>query len=273
MEEYNTQKTPQPNKRIIIYAAIALTMIAAGALAFILLNNNRKPVVLAPMATPPPEKAVTQAAPPPLPTAKTITQAPSPTPAPPGQPTQPPPQEVLDFLKDVEAIEQNRRFLLNDKGPALALLAGGGDALESMIRQAMDPSLTENIDPFVKVRTELSRQLNHWQQVLKSFDTLKPPASCRQFAGAYRWVLATEAQQIGKAASILANVRADERDSMSRALSALNNMKADPTTQGSIDRAVDASEAQLDALCKQYGIAKPFSVYKESGGGSILLPR
>lgn len=235
MDEHNIQKTPQPNNRLVIYSAIVLTVIAIGAFAFILLNNNRKPVVLAPMATQPSEKAVTQTAPPPLPTAKSVTQAPAPTPAPPGQTVQPPPQEVLDFLKDVQAIEEHRRWLLNDKGPALALLAGGGDALESMIRQAMDPSLTENIDPFVKVRTELSRQLKHWQEVLKSFDTLKPPASCRQFAGAYRWVLATEAQQIGKA--------------------------------------VDASDAQLDALCKQYGIAKPFSVYKESGGGSILLPQ
>lgn len=271
-EEITPEQSPQSRKPIALYIAGALAAIIIIALVVALLSSRQKTVVLAPAAAPPPGTALTQAPMPQSPGGQAVTQAPAPALAPSGQPVQPPPQDVLDYLNDVSKIEQHRKYLLNDKGPALALLAGGGDALESMIRQAMDPDLNENVDPFSKVRSELSRQLKHWQNVIRSFDTLKPPPSCMQFAGAYRWVLTTETQQIGKATAILADANADNEDTMSRALSALNNMKADPNTQGGIGKAVDASETQLNSVCKQFGITKPFSVYKETSGGSIIMP-
>lgn len=272
-EEIRLEQVSWSRKRIAIYAGGGLAIIAFIALVVAVLAKDQKAPVLAPAPDTEQGRAVTQAPAPTMPDGRMITQAPPPSPAPTAQPVQPPPQDVLDFLKDVEVIEQHRQFLLKDKGPALALMAGGGDALEAMIRQAMDPSLTEDVDPLARVRTEVSRQLKHWQDVLKSFDTLKPPVSCRAFAGAYRWVLTTEAQQIGRISTVLANTRAEERDSMNQALSVLNSMRADPNTQGSISKAVDESNNQLDVLCKQFGIQKPFSVYKETGAGSIFMPR
>jgi len=270
-EEVPSEK--QSRRPIAAYIGLGLGLIAAIALVYaVIAARQPKTVVLAPTPKQPSAKAVTQApAAPPMP-GKAITQAPAPAPPAPGQPAQPPPREVIDFLNDVAKIEQHRRFLLNDKGPALALLAGGGDALEAMIRMSFDPDANEKVDPFAKVRAELNRQYKHWNDVLRSFDTLRLPPSCRPFAGSYRWVLQAEAQQIGRASAILADVNPEDRESISRGLSALTNMKGDPGTQGSIDKAVDAAEAQLDALCKQFGINKPFSVFKETGGETIVLP-
>ena len=106
---------------------------------------------------------------------------------------------------------------------------------------------------------------------MAAFDSKPAPQQCAELASNYRAVLTTESSRISTLANIVTNVNWSDMESVKKALSDLQSMKADPNLQGGIDQAVDGADKQVTSLCDFYGIKKPFDVKKESEtGGSII---
>lgn len=199
-----------------------------------------------------------------------VTNAPSPNMGPsPNLPAKPgPPQDVIAYLGFAQRIEEARQALLRDTGRALSMTTNA-KGLENMLDWVMDDE-REAADPLADMKKELGVQVQNWQQLVRQFDTVPPPQACAEFAGAYRIGLTIQVQEMFRVASIVNNINLSDSDSMQQALSQLQRMKADPNTQGNIDRAVENADAKLGELSARVGIDKPFKVKKETDvGGSI----
>lgn len=203
-----------------------------------------------------------------------VTNAPTPEtphaampPVAPGKPA--PPQEVLDYLEFVKQVEAARHALLKDTSRALSMQTGA-KGLENMIDWVMGDDSTPK-DPLADVKREIGIQSQNWNNLIRTFDSRQAPAQCAEFAGSYRMGLTTEAQAMFRVSSIINGLNITSTESMQQALTQLHQMKNDPNTQGSIDKAVENADNKLGELCGQLGIDKPFDVKKETeAGGSIL---
>lgn len=202
-----------------------------------------------------------------------LTNAPTPglpsaaVPVAPGKPA--PSQEVLDYLEFVKQVEAQRHALLKDTSRALSMQTNA-KGLENMIDWVMDESSTPK-DPLADLKKEVGIHAQNWNDLIRIFDSRRPPAQCAEFAGAYRQGLTTEAQAIFSVSSIINGLNISSTESMQQSLSQLQQMKSDPNLQGNIDKSVENADNKLGELSAQLGIAKPFDVKKETdAGGSIL---
>ena len=223
------------------------------------------------------EKSVTTV-PPGRPSDGTLTTVPPPQPGPssvtpPAVRKPKPPADVVEYLNFVKKVEEHRQMLLKDTTNALTLAAssGGTKALLSMIDMAMDPDGTEAMDPLAETKQELNRQYTNWRNTLEYFDKKPAPTQCREFSGAYRQVLFSEARTIGEIATNFNSVNIMNPDDMSGLLNSLRQMKNDPSIQVNIDKSADDADAALTALVSNYDMEKPFDVPREQQtSGSIM---
>lgn len=218
-----------------------------------------------------------------------ITTAPPGTPAdgglvtaPPGAPGEPektpagvvkpkPPQEVVDYLAYVKKVEEHRQMLLKDTSAALLLAVGGqAKSYEAILDSIEGGGSAEVKDPMTDMRKELNRQYGNWQATLKFFDQKPAPPECREFAGAYRAVIAAETETIKREVQITSKIDVSKSSSISEGLAAMLGMQKDPNLQANIDKSADDADAKLSALVSNYDMEKPFDVPREKQGGSLL---
>jgi hypothetical protein len=265
---------PKPNRRLAYAAAAVLLAIILGALV-IRAAFSGKGVTQAGQPLPTPGPSVTNAPPPPVAGGPSVTNAPAPLPPPPGPavvapPRAAPPQDVLDYLAFVKWVEERRRALLQDTGRALSMTTGA-----SMIDQMLDWLDTEGssapADPLADLKKELGTHVRNWQVLIGQFDSRPAPPLCAEFGGSFRAVLTTEASAMSRIDLIVGGINVTSRPSMEESVGNLQKMKADPSTQGNIDKSVELADAKLGELCSRTGIEKPFKVKKEAEvSGSII---
>lgn len=203
--------------------------------------------------------------------------------APPGKPGEPvktpegvkkpkPPQEVLEYLAHVKKVEEHRQMLLKDTSSAMLLAVGGQTRSYEAILDSLEgnSNSAEVSDPMADMRKEVSRQYGNWQATVKYFDQKPAPPECREFAGSYRAVLASETETIKRVVQITSKVDVTKGSSISEGLTAMLGMQKDPNLQASIDKSADDADAKLTALVSNYDMEKPFDVPREKQGGSLL---
>jgi len=182
-----------------------------------------------------------------------------------------PPQEVVDYLNHVKKVEEHRQMLLKDTSAALLLAVSGQEKSYEAILDQIDKGDSAQVsDPMADMRKELNRQYGNWQATLKYFDQKPAPPQCRDFAGSYRAVLASETETIKREVQITSKVDVTKGDSISQGLEAMLGMQKDPNLQANIDKSADDADAKLTALVSNYDMEKPFDVPREKQGGSLL---
>lgn len=182
-----------------------------------------------------------------------------------------PPAEVVEYLNFVKKVEEHRQMLLKDTSAALLLAVGGQQKSYEAILDAIEGGESAEVkDPLTDMRKELNRQYGNWQATLKYFDEKPAPPQCRDFAGAYRAVLASETETIKREVQITSKIDVTKGDSISTGLSAMLGMQKDPNLQANIDKSADDADAKLKALVSNYDMEKPFDVPREKQGGSLL---
>lgn len=272
------QEEPQRKNKTLVYIIVGLAVIALLATIIGVMAHMGRggEVTSAPPAVPGPPGSVMNPPqgtppsgdlmnpPPPVPGAGATTPA--------GATKPKPPQEVLDYLAFVKQVEEHRQKLLDDTTDALMLASttGTADSLLGLIDMAMDPDGAEARDPLADVKKELNRQYKNWLSTLQYFDKKAAPAECREFAGAYRMVIYSEAKAIGEIAIGMNSVDMTDRGDMSKLLSKLQKMKKDPSIQQNIDKAADTADAKLTQLVSYYDMQKPFDVPREKGDNGIM---
>ena len=249
----------------LVYVISALAVIGVIALIFyaVFAAKGEKSVTTVPPGQP--SEGTLTAVPPPQPGPTSMT--------PPAIRKPSPPAEVVDYLNFVKQVEEHRQMLLKDATKALTLAAssGGTKALLSMIDMAMDPEGTEAMDPLAETKQELNRQQQNWRNTLDYFDKKLAPPQCREFSGAYRQLLYSEAKTIGEIATSFNSVNIMNPDDMSKLLNSLRQMKNDPSIQVNIDKSADNADAALTTLVSNYDMEKPFDVPREQQtSGSIM---
>lgn len=196
---------------------------------------------------------------------------PTQTTTPPGVAKPKPPQEVVEYLDYVKKVEEHRQMLLKDTSAALVLAVGGQEKSYEAILDAIDKGDSGEVsDPMADMRKELNRQYGNWQATVKYFDQKPAPAECRDFAGSYRAVLASETETIKREVQITSKVDVTKGSSISDGLTAMMGMQKEPDLQANIDKSADDADAKLSALVSTYDMQKPFDVPREKSGGSIL---
>ncbi len=274
----NEFRTPEVPKKVkpIVWVIVALAAVAIVGIAVHAMMRGDQSVTQAPQGNLPPGNIV--AAPPGAPQPGNVVSAPPGAP-PPGAPTPPgvtkpkPPQAVVEYLEFVKKIEEHRQMLLKDTGDALGLSAARSQAssLLKMIDMATDPDSNENLDPLKDAKDELGRQYKNWAGTLQYFDKKAAPNECREFSGAYRQVLYSEAKAVGAVATGLQKVNIMDPKDMSKLLSDMQKMKKDPSIQRNIDASADNADAKLTQLTSSYDMKKPFDVPREQQtSGSIM---
>jgi len=202
--------------------------------------------------------------------------------APPGKPGSPektpagvakpkPPQSVVDYLAYVKKVEEHRQMLLKDTSAALLLAVGGQAKSYEAILDSIDSGDSAAVsDPMADMRKELNRQYGNWQETVKFFDQKPAPPECREFAGAYRAVLASETETIKREVAITSKIDVTKGDSISQGLVGMLGMQKDSNLQATIDKSADDADGKLTTLVSNYDMEKPFDVPREKQGGSLL---
>lgn len=270
------EKTPEAapkKKNPMIFVVIGLAAVGLLALAIYAMSN--KNVASAPGGVQRNDTNIATAPPGKLAPGGIVT-------APPGKPGTPektpsgvakpkPPQEVVDYLAYVKKVEEHRQMLLRDTSTALVLSIGGQEKSYEAILDSIDKGDSGQVsDPMADMRKELNRQYGNWQATVKFLDQKPAPPECRDFAGSYRVVLASETETIKREVQITSKIDVTKGDSISAGLEGMLGMQKDPSLQSNIDKSADAADAKLTSLCSNYDMEKPFDVPREKQGGSLL---
>ncbi len=273
INEFEQPAAPAKKKNPIVFVIIGLAIIGLLALGIYAMSN--KNVASAPAGVER-QDANIATAPPGQPNSGGLVTAPPGNPAPPTKTpegvTKPkPPPEVVDYLDHVKKVEEHRQMLLKDTSAALLLAVGGQAKSYEAILDAIEGGDSADVkDPMADMRQELNRQYGNWLATLKYFDQKPAPEQCREFAGAYRAVLATETETIKREVQITSKVDVRKSESIAEGLTAMLRMQKDPNLQANIDKAADDADAKLTALVSNYDMEKPFDVPREKQGGSLL---
>lgn len=276
-KEFIQEEVQRKNKPVLfIIIGLAVVALLATIIGVMASRGRGGQVTSAPSATPGPPGNVLSA-PQGTPPSGGVMSAPQAAPGPgdtaPQGATKPkPPQDVVDYLAFVKQVEEHRQKLLADTTGALTLatVGGGAESLMGLIDMAMDPDGAEARDPLADVKKELNRQYKNWLNTLEYFDKKAAPAQCREFAGAYRYVVYSEAKAIGEIAVGMNSVDMADSKDMSKLLSRLQKMKKDPSIQKNIDNAADTADTKLGQLVSNYDMEKPFDVPREKQDASIM---
>ncbi len=276
--EQTGQSPKSRSKLVYILAGILGVAIVAGIVALLMLRG--RPITQGEQTVSNSGPAITNTEPPTPGGGPAITNAApaqpspaSPTNTPPKKPNAP--QTVIDYINFVKQVEASRQALLRDTARAISLSAGAAQAqsLIDAIDMAMDDSPQDKPKKANAVEDELKRQATNWSNLLRNFDSRPAPQECNEFAGNYRSVLSSETQEMQRLGSILGGTDWTNVQSIQDSLSKLQTMKSDPNLQGNIDKAVENADGRLTTLCDSYAnMPKPFTVEKETGGGSIIGP-
>lgn len=269
-----TQAVPRKRLSPLMYGILGLAIVGLLALAFYAMGRGRN-VASAPGGV---ERNDTNIATAPSgqPGSGNIATAPpgqagpgAQTPA--GQTKPKPPPEVVAYLDHVKKVEDHRQMLLKDTSTALVLAVGGqAKSYETILDQIEGGDTGQVSDPMSDMRKEVSRQYKNWQDTLSYFDQKQAPPECRDFSGAYRKVLASETETMGRIVGITSKVNVSKSDSITDGLNAMLSMQKDPDLQENIDKSADDADAKLTALVSNYDMKKPFDVPREKQGGNIL---
>lgn len=262
INEFEQAPVAAKKKNPLMYVIIGLGVVGLLALAIYAMSN--KNVASAPGGV---ERNDTNiaTAPPGSPAPSGIVTAPPgralPEKTPPGVTKPKPPQEVLDYLAYVKKVEEHRQMLLDDNSEAVSIAVQGVTGLSL-------GALEKDQDPWAKVTNELDRQASNWQATVKYFDQKPAPAECREFGGAYRAVIASQAESTAKLATDLGGVDFSNTKDKTQVFGALSKMVG--TVQAPINKSIDGADEKLDNLVARYDMKKPFEIRREKQGGSLL---
>jgi len=148
----------------------------------------------------------------------------------------------------VEAYRQNMR---DDVGPALDMLK---DAY------GLQLGLGDEDDPLSqkKLQSGYSRYSQQWQNLIRYFQALQPPAQCAKLGATYGQALNSYVYIWNQIQLAMAN------QDISRLL------RLRRSAQAGVDAQLKASDAELEAVCKQFDIRKEFDITADDDVGSLL---
>lgn len=255
----------QRRKTIIAAVAGALAIgVLAGIGGMRLLDASRRtpgPVLAQKATTPPPALAQVAQSRPALEQTATA-------PAPKSMPA-----DVRAWLEHLERIERKRGDLSRSgtsKITAMApgLSAGMGDVqvLKDFANAADDPmNAPDPKSPSDRVGDFAGDMERDWTALQAEYDSVPPPAPCRNLANSYRNTLRETGAMIVDITRVIGEASSDPSAAVAK-LQAIQDKKQSQA----IDKYGKDSDAELGRICDTYETRKWFAISSDFGGGGIL---
>jgi hypothetical protein len=266
-----------PNRRPYLLAGVLAAIVLVLAVALILNNRPEKAITQAPAATPPPAGPPVTSAPAPQPplAGPPITQAPAAQPPTITPPRPDPMKAALEaYLQRVGQVEAQRQAVVTNLVPALieAQILQSGLGETGMMKELLDP----DPDAFAKAKdeaanakpSEVGQLINGYVAQLRALDnqlrSIQPvPQPAFTFARSYDNAFAAYSGSMIQIGQMMSQGLQDP--SKAATISGqLSSMKG--PLQNQAQAGLRNADAQLTALCQQYGIKKPFDITDNPAG-------
>jgi hypothetical protein len=173
------------------------------------------------------------------------------------------PVEIIDYLKHVREMERQRLALSKQQlGQALAW-SSQIQAGNLMAEMQENPEQRHKED-YTKFQSSFTQWAGQWENLSAAFNAYpKPvPQSCTQLRDKYLDVLGKTSAYVTTVGNSLAQALSGDP---SQALQALTPLQGGASAE--IDRACDAADGEVGAVCNKYHIHKDFDI-KADGGSS-----
>ncbi len=237
-------RTASPWRPVAIISAIVILIVIAMVVGYAYRSNNRLTVAPGHAGSSGKLLAETASA---GPTGPLISQPAQVT------PPAPSPTDIIDYLKFLQKIEEQRRMLVRQQL---------GSALKDLVK-AEELGATLSTRKYTQTFQQLNNDVNYnsasWQQLSREFMSYpKPvPPACQRLQAKYYTMLGKVAGSIMQISNALAQTQTDPNQS----IDTLSNLLGD----SSVHEAIVSANDELSHVCDKYHIDKFFSIRDDSG--------
>jgi hypothetical protein len=174
------------------------------------------------------------------------------------------PDDIHAWLEHLKETELRRRKLTSKEMTDFQFaIAEGTKALLNDVGNPdsrTDPNHPPNLDAMAKVATQAKQD---WSELTDFFNSKAPPTECVPIRNEFDETIRETGAEIGDVIGVLAGGEADPEGSK-RKLQAMSD-----TSEKSIDKHGEATDALVAQICNKYHTAKWFDIKGDIGGGTL----